>query len=317
MTMRPDSMISSGRAMEQNAGSGTGERENPMRRTILKACTTLIAASFVWAAGLRTARSATEPCVKWVAFYGQTADEQVLSSYDIVFLDPAFQGSIAAVAKSGARVCAYLSLGEVRISDTFYDRVDRAALLEENSAWPGTRRIDVRHRSWKDLILGEIIPFIVAKGFTGLLLDTLDTPPYLEQLDPNGNRGMRQAAVDLVQAIHLSYPSMFVIVNRGYALLASVIDSVDGVVAESLLTTVDHRGGGGYKWNAPSEVALQLSLLAPALNRQPRLPILSLDYWDPEDAENVRRIYRRQRQLGHHPYVATHLLDRIIPEPPA
>jgi hypothetical protein len=106
-------------------------------------------------------------------------------------------------------------------------------------------------------------------------------------------------------------------VNRGYALLASVIDSVDGVVAESLLTTVDHRGGGSYKWNAPSEVALQLSLLAPSPNRQPRLPILSLDYWDPEDASNIRRIYLRQRQLGHHPYVATRMLDRIIPEPTA
>jgi polysaccharide biosynthesis protein PelA len=115
----------------------------------------------------------------------------------------------------------------------------------------------------------------------------------------------------------LSYPNMLVIMNRGYALLPSVIDSIDGVVAESLLTTVDDRGDGRCKWNEPSDVALQLSLLAPALNRQPRLPILSLDYWDPEDTPNITRIYLRQRQLGHHPYVATRMLDRIIPEPPA
>jgi hypothetical protein len=29
----------------------------------------------------------------------------------------------------------------------------------------------------------------------------------------------------------------------------------------------------------------------------------------------MTEIYSRQRQLGHHPYVATRVLDRIIPEP--
>jgi uncharacterized protein (TIGR01370 family) len=239
----------------------------------------------------------------------------VLSSYDVVILDPTFQGTVSVIAKTGARVCAYISLGEIRTADSFYDQVDPAALLEENPAWPGTRRIDVRHPSWKQLVLKEVIPFIAAKGFTGLLLDTLDTPPYLEQVNPKGNRGMRQAAADLVRAIHKSYPNMLTIMNRGYGLLPSVTDSVDGIVAESLLTTVDHRELNDYKWNAPSEVALQMSLLAPAIHRKTCLPILSLDYWNPDDTENIRQIYFRERRLGHHPYVATRMLDRIIPEP--
>jgi uncharacterized protein (TIGR01370 family) len=253
--------------------------------------------------------------LRWIAFYGQTADEEVLSAYDIVVLDPMFQGSIATIAKGRARVCAYLSLGEARILDAFYDRIDPAALLEDNPAWPGTRRIDVRQRSWKDLVLGGIIPFIAAKGFTGLMLDTLDTPPYLEQIDPVGKQGMGKAAVELVQAIRKSYPKMLVIVNRGYALLPNIIDYVDGVIAESLLTTPENDGSGRFKWNEPADVAMQLSLLAPAEVRQIRVPILSLDYWDPGDVEGVRKIYSRQRQLGHHPYVATPVLDRIIPEP--
>ncbi len=157
------------------------------------------AASSGWTTWLRRSKAASESCIKWIAFYGQAADEQVLSSYDIVVLDPMFKGSVAAVAKHGARVCAYLSLGEIRTSDSLYNRVSPGALLEENPAWPGTRRIDVRHRAWQDLLLREVIPSIAAKGFTGLLLDTLDTPPFIEQTDPAGKRGMRQAAVDLVQ----------------------------------------------------------------------------------------------------------------------
>ena len=124
---------------------------------------------------------------------------------------------------------------------------------------------------------------------------------------------MRQAAVDLVKAIHNSQPNMMVIMNWGYALLPNVIGSIDGIVAESLLTTVDQHGG--YKWNEPSLVAQQMALLAPARHGEVPLPILSLDYWDPEDTRTIAEIYRRERELGHHPYVGTRLLDRIVPEP--
>jgi polysaccharide biosynthesis protein PelA len=253
-----------------------------------------------------------------VAFYGQAADESLLSSYDIAILDPMYQGSITDVASTGTRVCGYLSLGEIRTTDSYYDQVDPSALLEENPDWPDVRRIDVRNRSWSRLVIRQIIPDIVAKGFTGLLLDTLDTPPYLDNLDPISNGGMYEAAVGLVLAIRASHPDMFLIMNRGYSLLSSVIDSSDAVVAESLLTTPNNREGNcGYRWNLQSDVTFQLSLLAPAVNRPIPVPILSLDYWDPDDAESIRQIYLRQRLLGHHPYVATRVLDTIVAEPAA
>ena len=59
---------------------------------------------------------------------------------------------------------------------------------------------------------------------------------------------------------------------------------------------------------------LQLTLLNPAMSRSPSLPIFSLDYWDPERYETIAEIYRRERELGHHPYVATRSLDQIVPE---
>jgi polysaccharide biosynthesis protein PelA len=280
VTVHPDKIPVADEAAPVGDRAGR-RRGNFIRRHALKACAVLIASSFAWTAGWPARKLVTWRGLKWIAFYGQTADEEVLSAYDIVVLDSMFQGSVATIAKRGARVCAYLSLGEVRTSGTFYDRIDPAALLEDNPAWPGTRRIDVRQRAWKDLVLGGIVPSIIAKGFTGLMLDTLDTPPYLEQLDPVGKRGMGKAAVDLVQAIRRSYPKMLVIVNRGYALLPNLVDSVDGVIAESLLTTPENDGSGRFKWNEPSDVALQLSLLAPAVARRIRVPILSLDYWDP------------------------------------
>jgi uncharacterized protein (TIGR01370 family) len=286
--------------------------EKSMRRTMLQAFVALVATGCKPTPTWLAAKAASAGGVKWIVFYGETADEQVLSAYDLVVLDPMFKGSKPAITQTGARLCGYLSLGEIRTVDPCYDRLDPAALLEENPAWPSTRRIDVRHRSWTNLVLHEIIPSIVAKGFTGLLLDTLDTPPYLERLDPAGKRGMRQAAVDLVGAIRRTYPDLLLIMNRGYELLPNVADQLDAIMVESLLTTTD---AGGYKWNEQSEVALQLSLLGPALNRRERLPILSLDYWEPEDVATIKKIYLREHTLGHHAYVATRLLDTIIPRP--
>jgi uncharacterized protein (TIGR01370 family) len=284
------------------------------RRTILRALVTLAAGSCKPSNWLAM-KAASAQGVKWLAFYGETADEQELSRYDLVVLDPMFKGSKDMIAHAGARLCGYLSLGEISTTDGRYGQLDPAALLEANPAWPGTRRIDIRDRSWTNLVLDESIPTMVEAGFTGILLDTLDTPPYLERQDPRGNRGMVQAAINLVIAIRRAYPDILLIMNRGYDLLPNVADSLDGLVVESLLTTAKTSEVVSYRWNEQAEITLQLSLLAPALNRRVRLPILSLDYWAPEDASTISQIYSRERQLGHHPYVATRMLDRIIPEP--
>lgn len=256
---------------------------------------------------------AAERPIRWTVFYGVAADEAVLAAYDIVVLDPAFQGSISAVAGSGARVCGYLSLGEIRTADPSFAFLDGAALLPENPDWPGTRRVDVRDPSWRSLVLDRQIPSLVSQGFTGLMFDTLDTPPYLEQLDPVRFRGMREAAVDLVRTIRARWPQMMLIMNRGYAILPDLVQHVDAVIAESLMTSPDPKTGGEI-WVDRDQLELQLTLLKPAANRRPPLPILSLDYWDPNDTNTLAEIYRRERALGHHPYVATRLLDRIVPE---
>jgi hypothetical protein len=99
-------------------------------------------AAAVQAAAKRYA--AAENSIRWLVFYGMTAQESILATYDIVVLDPGFQGSISRIADAGTPVCGYLSLGEIRTSDPFLTFVDPAALLSENPDWPGTRRVDIR-----------------------------------------------------------------------------------------------------------------------------------------------------------------------------
>lgn len=293
------------------------------RRKFPPGCAALLA-MVAAAVGIRPTRSAAEirrtamttgPVgrMKWIAFYGQSADEATLSAYDLIVLDPLFQGDIARIGAGGGRLCAYLSLGEVRQGDESFERIDTACLLQQNPAWPGTWRVDVRKAAWRDFVLRVRLPAIRARGFTGLMLDTLDTPPWLEQVDPVANRGMRRSSIELVQAIRQAYPDMFIIMNRGYAILSQLCTMIDAVLAESLLTSPGP--GGGFLLNQPGEVETQLAWLIPAKQADPPIPILTLDYWAPADMAGMRKIYRRQRALGHHPYVATPLLADIIFEP--
>jgi polysaccharide biosynthesis protein PelA len=255
---------------------------------------------------------AAQRSFRWCVFYGTTTDEATLKTYDLVVLDPGYKGSISQITCTGTKVCGYLSLGEIRTTDPFLELLDPAALLPENPDWPGIRRVDIRHPSWRSLVL-ERIPSLETQAFTGLMLDTLDTPPYLELLDPTRYRGMREAAVELVGCIRRRWPGMMLIMNRGYALLPDVVQNIDAVIAESLLTSPDQKTGK-ISWLDSSQVESQLALLYPVASRRPPVPILSLDYWDPGDARSIAEIYRRERLIGHHPYVATRLLDQIVPE---
>jgi uncharacterized protein (TIGR01370 family) len=285
------------------------------RRALLKATAGLLsgATEYVSSSSEANALPVATTSIRWLAFYGVSADESLLGTYDIAVLDPGFQGSISLVAGAGTRVCSYLSLGEIRASDPFFSFVDGAALLAENPDWQGTRRVDVRAPSWCSFVLEKLIPSIAAKGFTGLMLDTLDTAPYLELLDPSRYRGMKAAAIGLVATIRERWPGLTLIMNRGYALLPHVVENIDAVIAESLITFPDQQSGG-FAWVHPRQMEQQLSLLKPATQRRPPRPVLSLDYWYPEDVKTIAEIYRRERDLGHHPYVATRLLDQIVPE---
>jgi uncharacterized protein (TIGR01370 family) len=301
------------------SGSGLGRwaltTGGRTRRALLKATAGVLSA----AAGCQSQSSEAGPLpavsgsIRWLAFYGVHADELTLNAYRVVILDPSFHGPIDRVADAGTRVCGYLSLGEIKVSDPSFAFVDHSVLLAENPDWQGTRRVDVRHPSWRSFILDTQIPSIAAKGFTGLMIDTIDTAPYLELMDPARYHGMRAAAIELVAAIRTRWPRLTLIMNRGYAVLPDVIENIDAVVAESLLTAPDQTGG--FAWVDSSQVDSQLSLLQPTARRQPPLPILSLDYWYLDDVKTIAEIYRRERELGHHPYVATRLLDQIVAEP--
>ena len=67
-------------------------------------------------------------------------------------------------------------------------------LVEPDPDWPENVRVDLRDRRWQEILLDEEIPRLLGQGFDGLMLDTIDTAPYLEAKDRGALRRLAPGA---------------------------------------------------------------------------------------------------------------------------
>lgn len=260
-------------------------------------------------------KKATAP--RWVVYYGQNAAPEELTGYDVVVVDPNYKGEIAPLRRAGAKVLAYISLGELNASRATFARAQREGLLlEENPNWPGAWLVDVRLPGWRKLVVEERAKELLARGYDGLFLDTLESALHLQTRDAARYAGMQQAAVDLVRALHDRHPGAILLLNGALEVAGALAGAVDRVAVESSLTTWDFAKKAA-RWRTADERAWAMARAAKARAANPKLTIYTLDYWDPEDRAGLLRIYREQRKAGFVPYAATIALDRVVAEPPA
>lgn len=250
--------------------------------------------------------------LRFIIYYG-TQDHPGLYSYEVAVLDSDIDPAIVRRFGRDTLLLGYLSLGEVHMGRTWAAGLDRQGLLlESNPQWRDARFVDLREPRWRELVLDELVPKILACGFRGLFLDTLDDAAFLESVDPVRFRGMTNAAVQMVRALRKRFPRVPMMVNRGYDLLPRIVDEIDMVLGESVHSTYD-IAAEAYVRVAPDAVRWQTDRLNDAKRLRPELKLFSLDYWSPTDREGIARIYAEARANGFVPYVATIDLMQIVP----
>ncbi|MEO8249506.1 MAG: endo alpha-1,4 polygalactosaminidase [Burkholderiales bacterium] len=251
---------------------------------------------------------------RFAVYYG-TAEPSAIHDWDVVVLDSDVDPAIVRNFSAKSLVLGYLSVGEVHGGRAYAPQIGREGLLlSANENWEGARFIDVRDARWKKRVVEELVPAIVARGFKGLFLDTLDSSAYLESSDPARNAGMTDAAIDLVAAIRQRFPNLPIMANRGYDLLPRLADKIDMLLGESVHTTYDAKSKN-YVRVEPESVRWQHERMFEARRLNPSLRLFSLDYWSPSDREGIARIYAEARANGFVPYVATIDLSQIVPRP--
>jgi polysaccharide biosynthesis protein PelA len=174
--------------------------------------------------------------------------------------------------------------------------------------------VDLRNPLWAKRVIEEVIPSLLAQGFDGIFLDTLDSPIEAERAEPKRYAGMRAATVNAVKAIRANYPHITIMVNRAYPALGELSPYIDKVLGESVYRDYDFS----KKTYGKVEEALyqqQVKWLQEAKAGNSAIRVYTLDYADKGDAKAIAEIYRVQRANGFIPYVATVELNEIVPEP--
>lgn len=245
----------------------------------------------------------------WAIYYSDKARTRDFEPFQLLVLDSQTHPNLQALQERGKTLLGYLSLGEVAIHHPWFKGVQNDGLVQqENPNWPGSFSIDIRDKRWTKLIIEQLIPWVLRKGFDGLFLDTLDTALSSNQPE------VRRAAIDLIKTIRNHYPNTLLMLNRAFEILPEVAGDIDFLLAESIYTDYNFETQK-HQRKRPAENQKLIDNLK-GLKSSHKLQIMTLDYWPINDNIGVSEIYSEQRQHGFTPYVSTISLDKLIAEPP-
>lgn len=254
-------------------------------------------------AGRRDVRIAS-----WACYYG-SKPVQALSRFDLVVLE-SFHQPAPPKRKGRPVALGYASLGEVDMDGRYWELVkDKPFVLDKNPNW-NSRFVDVRDPGWREVMLERIVPDILARGYDGVFLDTLDSSIHLESIDPERFKGMASAAAGLVAAIKQRFPEARLCLNRAPSILETAAPLLDFALLECLYSDFDFEAGRYRLVDVKDREAL-LASAAVARRANPAIVMLSLDYADPGDSRTIRDALAFSRKNKLVPYVSTPELDAV------
>jgi uncharacterized protein (TIGR01370 family) len=258
---------------------------------------------------------ADEQPKKWAVYYGDNLPAENFLGYNLVVLEPDQRPPISLLLEQGKTVLGYISLGEISKDRSYFKSVQEEGILfQKNPNWPDAQYVDMRSNKWTSRVVDDLIPAILYQHFSGIFIDTIDNAEALERKDPVKYRKMKEGAIKLIKTIRLHFPDMKIMLNRGFELLPYVAKDINSVLAESIFSV--HNFKTGEEDLVKPEIYASIAKeLKEAQQLNPSLEIYTLDYWNTDDPQGIKKIYEAQRAQGFIPYVATLQLNEIIPEP--
>ncbi len=238
-----------------------------------------------------------------------SANASSLDGYDMVILDPDCHPPLSGIKKKAVLI-AYVSVGEAEGYRSYWNRIkEKPWIIGENENWKKNYYVDVRDPEWRELLLTEVIPIVIEKGFRGIMMDTLDTAEYLEYIDPERFKGSQDAMISLVKEIHERFPDLLLISNNGFPLLTELAPCLSGFLVESIHMMPDFKAGGYIP--VPEEEYQEKVPLLRVLSKQHGIPVFAIDYVDASDRKKAAECVKRLKKLGFKPCIAQKDLEEL------
>lgn len=247
---------------------------------------------------------ALSPYPKWAVYYNNQEAPEAFSAYNLLVLDDTYHPDLSLLKKQRITTLGYVSISEVRPEQAHYQALlEDGHIVRENEQW-NSGMIDIRQKAWQETLINEVIPSVLEKGFDGIMLDTADSALELEEADKERYQYTTEALIYLIKMIRYTYPNIKIMINRGFEILPEVGESIDYVLAESILSEHNHETGESRLF--PDDVYKRYAEMLHLLQQKfPHLRIYTLDYWPSDDKSGKKKLYDMQRLQGFIPYVST------------
>ncbi|MCL2000365.1 MAG: endo alpha-1,4 polygalactosaminidase [Planctomycetes bacterium] len=258
----------------------------------------------------------------WLCYYGPDRRVLDVEGYQLLILEAEAVGDLSPDDKKGRLCVAYMSVGEAERNRWFWpDLKNKSWVLEINPEWPDSHLVDVRSPEWQDLLVDVVAENLIQAGYDGFILDNVDTAEELLRRDPALYAGADEAMSDLIRRLRKKYPDAVIIANGGLSIVPGVADSVDAMMYEGTVSTWRRLKDGSFGYQDIS--ANTRAWLRPRLLRVKAagLPILALEYADPDDPAEMKRVWDAVAAAGNNPFISTRALysfpgsDQLPPLP--
>jgi uncharacterized protein (TIGR01370 family) len=199
------------------------------------------------------------------------------------------------------RFYAYVSVGETENTRAYWKQVrDSTTIIEKNPDWPNSYRVDIRSPLWRSILTDQVIPEIVKKKFSGIFLDTIDVPLYLEERNPKKFARSTAVLVQFIHSLKKKFPQLGIIPNNGLSILHQIGKWVDGVVVEDVYTRYDFETKS-YDATPVDETTKKEDQLDRFIS-QFKKPVYVVLYGNLQSAL-IQQAITRCREKGYHWYV--------------
>ncbi len=248
----------------------------------------------------------------WLCFYGAAFPEGPVPAYDLYVLGSTAHPPLEPLKKQGSMAVGYVSLGEINVHDPRFPALKKQKILVDvNKAWPEAHRVDIGAPAWQTHVLDTLVPEVLAQGFDGIFIDTIDTARYLEE--EKHKSGAVAKAAELIRRIRERYPQIVIVLNNGLFLVDDVGSVIDALVVEDIYTLYRFEDKT-YAMATPAWTSERLEIVK-KFQIQFHKPVLSLDYLAPTDTKGIAAVAARAKAEGFVPFISEIGLTTIFYHP--
>ena len=161
--------------------------------------------------------------------------EQAANRYELLIVEPDHysKAEVDSLKTPENTVLGYISLGEVNKYRWYYPLMEEQGFLGINENWDSPY-LNLADSTVRSILLDQVLPNIMIKGFDGLFLDTIDNvAPYTERSH------LQPYMFDIIQQMRERYPESVIIQNAGFFMLDRTHPYVDAVLIEDVATSYD------------------------------------------------------------------------------